>query len=178
MPCAFDPSRALAAIGIVFQQPTLDLDLTVAENLRFHAALHGLSLRAGRARSEVELPRLGVLDRANDRVRVLSGGLRRRIEIARALIHRPRLLLLDEPTAGLDLAARQAIIAHVRDLCRERGLPVLWATHLMDEIEPRDGLIVLHRGSVLRTGRAGHVLADTGAASMAEAFMMLTREAA
>jgi ABC-2 type transport system ATP-binding protein len=173
-----EPSRALAAIGIVFQQPTLDLDLAVAENLRYHAALHGLAPREGRARSEAELDRLGALDRANDRVRVLSGGLRRRVEIARALIHGPRLLLLDEPTVGLDLAARQAIIAHVRDLCRERGLAVLWATHLMDEIEASDQLILLHRGSVLRTGRAAHVLADTGAASMAEAFMMLTREAA
>ena len=173
-----EPSRALASIGIVFQQPTLDFDLTVAENLRYHAALHGLPPGEGRERSAAELARLGVLDRANDRVRVLSGGLRRRVEIARALIHRPRLLLLDEPTVGLDLAARQGIIAHVRDLCRERGLAVLWATHLMDEIEASDQLILLHRGSVLRTSRAGQILADTGAASMADAFMMLTREAA
>ena len=173
-----EPSRALATIGIVFQQPTLDLDLTVTENLRYHAALHGLSPGEGRARSEAELARLGVHDRAHDRVRVLSGGLRRRVEIARALIHRPRLLLLDEPTVGLDLAARQAILAHVRDLCRERGLAVLWATHLMDEVEARDRVILLHHGSVLRAGRAEHVLVETGAASMADAFMRLTREAA
>jgi ABC-2 type transport system ATP-binding protein len=172
------PSRALAAIGIVFQQPTLDLDLTVADNLRYHAALHGLSPQEGRARSEAELARLGVLDRTYERVRALSGGLRRRVEIARALIHRPRLLLLDEPTVGLDLTTRQAIITHVRDLCRERRLAVLWATHLMDEVEPSDRVILLHQGSILRAGRAEHVLAEVGAVSMAEAFMRLTREAA
>jgi ABC-2 type transport system ATP-binding protein len=177
-PLRSQPCRALAALGIVFQQPTLDLDLTVAENIRYHAALHGLAPPEGRTRSNAELARLGVLDRADERVRALSGGLRRRVEIARALIHRPRLLLLDEPTVGLDLAARQAIIAHVRDLCRERGLAVLWATHLMDEVEPHDQVILLHRGSVLRTGLAEHVLAEAGAASMADAFMTLTHETA
>jgi ABC-2 type transport system ATP-binding protein len=173
-----EPSRALAAIGVVFQQLTLDLDLTVAENLRYHAALHGLSTTEAKERSEAELARLGVFDRTHDRVRSLSGGLRRRVEIARALIHRPRLLLLDEPTVGLDLAARQGLVAHVRDLCRGRGLAVLWATHLMDEVEASDRVILLHHGSVLRTGRADYVLAGTDATSMAEAFMALTRAAA
>jgi ABC-2 type transport system ATP-binding protein len=172
-----EPSAALAAIGIVFQQLTLDLDLTVTENLRYHAALHGLSPRQGRVRSQAELARLDVGDRAHDRVRALSGGLRRRVEIARALIHEPRLLLLDEPTVGLDLAARQAILKHVRGLCRARGLAVLWATHLMDEVEAGDEVVLLHRGSVLRSSRADTILADAGTASMAEAFMALTREA-
>jgi ABC-2 type transport system ATP-binding protein len=170
------PSAALAAMGVVFQQPTLDLDLSVAENLRYHAALHGLTPGEGRTRAEAELARLGVQDRAHDRVRALSGGLRRRVEIARALIHQPRLLLLDEPTVGLDIAAREAILGHVRGLCRERGLAVLWATHLMDEVDGGDRLVLLHRGSVLRAGRAGEVLG--GFANMADAFMALTREAA
>jgi ABC-2 type transport system ATP-binding protein len=170
-----DPLQALARIGIVFQRPTLDLDLTVQENLRYHAALHGLSGRQTAERSARELERVGLGDRAGDKVRALSGGLRRRVELARALIHEPSLLLLDEPTVGLDLASRQAILKHTRTLCRERGLAVLWATHLMDEIEDDDSIILLHEGSVLQTGRAAEVLAG---GSMAEAFMRLTDQAA
>jgi ABC-2 type transport system ATP-binding protein len=170
------PAAALAVMGVVFQQPTLDLDLTVAENLRYHAALHGLASGEGKTRAEAELARLGVLDRAHDRIRALSGGLRRRVEIARALIHQPRLLILDEPTVGLDPAAREAILRHVRGLCRERRLAVIWATHLMDEVAGEDGVVVLHRGSVLRAGCAGEVLGAAG--EMAERFMALTREAA
>jgi ABC-2 type transport system ATP-binding protein len=169
------PLRALARMGVVFQQLTLDLDLTVRENLRYHASLHGLPASVARARQAAELDRLEISDRADDSVRVLSGGLRRRVEIARALLHRPRLLLLDEPTVGLDLSTRRAILAHVRKLCRDQQVSVLWATHLMDEVETDDHLVLLHRGAVAWDGPAGELCAATGRASVADAFMARTQ---
>lgn len=169
-----DPLPALASLGVVFQMPTLDLDLTVAENLAYHAALHGFSRRDAAQRSALELARLGVFERSRDKVRALSGGLRRRVEIARALLHNPRLLIVDEATSGLDVAGRQMLLRHVRSLCRD-GLSVLWATHMLDEVEPADQLAVLHRGSLLWSGVAGE-LAPMG--TLEDAFLRLTGDAA
>lgn len=143
-----NPHAALARIGVVFQQPTLDLDMTVARNLSYFAALQGLSGRAAQASIDAALDRLDMRERAGEVVRALNGGHRRRMEIARALVHGPEVLLLDEPTVGLDAASRRAITAHVHDLAGD-GLTVLWATHLVDEIRPDDDVIVLHRGRVL-----------------------------
>ena len=169
-----EPLAALARIGVVFQAPSLDLDLTVAENLRYHASLHGFSRAEAKARTEEELGRLGMLERAGDKSRALSGGLRRRVEIARALLHRPRLLLCDEATVGLDAAMRRDMLAHVRALCRERGLTVVWATHLIDEVEDADAAIVLHRGAVLWSGVARELPSHAGKPSVAEAFLAMT----
>ena len=173
-----DPGAALARMGVVFQQPTLDLDLTVAQNLRYHAALHGMAGRDAAPRIAAELARVGLSDRAGDRVRLLSGGQRRRVELARALLHDPALLLLDEPTAGLDMDSRAFLLDHVRGLCRDRGLAVLWATHLIDEAGPDAHVIVLHRGRVLAAGPAAEVVAHAGAAGLKDAFERLTRVAA
>ena len=103
-------------------------------------------------RSDEVLARIGLADRAGSKVRDLSGGQMRRLEIARALLHRPRLLLLDEATVGLDVKARADILNHVRQLVTEQGIGVLWATHLFDEIMPGDDLVVLHQGRVLAHG--------------------------
>nr|WP_246590167.1 ABC transporter ATP-binding protein [Marinobacterium ramblicola] len=153
------PRRWLAQLGVVFQQSTLDLDLTVLQNLEYHGALHGLSTRTIRERSARELEWLGLADRLRDRVRSLNGGHRRRVEIARALLHAPSILLLDEASAGLDVASRRAINNAVRTLCHERGLTVLWATHLLEEVQPEDPVIILHRGQVLAQG-SGHALCE------------------
>jgi ABC-2 type transport system ATP-binding protein len=172
-----EPAAALSKLGVVFQQPTLDLDLTVEQNVRYHAALHGLPRGFAEERLGRELDNVGLAERRGDKVRELSGGQKRRVEIARALLHEPRLLLLDEPTVGLDVAGRQFLLDHVRRLCRERGMAVLWATHLIDEVGDDARVVVLHRGRVLAVGPAGEVIAASGASSMRAAFDQLVNGA-
>ena len=164
------PRKALARLGIVFQQSTLDLDLTVHQNLSYFAALHGLSRRVSRARIDAALDRLNMRERAGEKVRSLNGGHRRRTELARALLHDPAVLLLDEPTVGLDAAARASVTAHAHELAAA-GKTVLWATHLTDEVGPDDDVIVLHRARILEQGKAG---ALGGPAGLQARFLELT----
>ncbi len=168
-----EPRAALARLGVVFQQPTLDLDLTVEQNLSYHAALHGLSPRAAAPFIAAEIGRVGLTGHRHDRVRALSGGQRRRVELARALVHQPSLLLLDEPTVGLDMESRHFLLQHVRGLCRDRGVGVLWATHLIDEAGPGARVIVLHRGQVLADAPEAELAGPHG--SVRQAFQALTR---
>jgi ABC-2 type transport system ATP-binding protein len=169
-----ESGAALRCMGVVFQPRTLDLDLSVTQNLLYHAALHGISRREARMRSEELLSRTGLSERHNSKVRDLSGGQMRRLEIARALLHRPHLLLLDEATVGLDVKARAEILAHVRNLVTEQGIGVLWATHLLDEIDPSDSLVVLHQGRVLAEGKVASIVGKTGAGDLHSAFAQLT----
>jgi ABC-2 type transport system ATP-binding protein len=168
------PRQALARMGVVFQQPTLDLDLTVRRNLLYFAALHGIAGREADLRSAEVLERLEMAERGGERMRDLNGGHRRRMEIARALIHRPAVLLLDEPSVGLDAAARAAITAHVHALA-DQGMTVLWATHLTDEVWPGDQLVILHRGRVLADGTARDICMGQ---PVADVFLALTAGAA
>ncbi len=170
-----EPRAALARIGVVFQQPTLDLDMTVRRNLRYFAALQGLSGRAADMRIDASLERLGMAERAHELARDLNGGHRRRTEIARALVHDPSVLLLDEPTVGLDAASRARITDHVHDLASGSELTVLWATHLTDEVRPDDRLVVLHRARVLAEGTAGEI---AGGRPLTDAFLDMTGQAA
>ena len=170
-----NPGAALAALGVVFQQPTLDLDLTVRQNLSYFLALHGIAGRDAARRIGAALDTLSMADRAGEKVRALNGGHRRRAEIARALSHDPKVLLLDEPTVGLDAASRAAITEDVHALARDRGVTVLWATHLADEIDDDDRLLVLHRGKLLAdTTAAGF----RGKATLSKAFLAATSEPA
>ncbi|KQP90821.1 MULTISPECIES: ABC transporter ATP-binding protein [unclassified Methylobacterium] len=171
-----EPSRALARLGVVFQARTLDTDLTVAQNLLYHASLHGITRKAAQARIAVLLARVGLSDRRDDKVRTLSGGQSRRIEIARSLVHEPRLLLLDEPTVGLDLESRADIVAIVRALVREEGLSVLWATHIFEEIDAGDDAVVLHKGRIVARGTAGSIA--RGDETLEAAFRRLVAEPA
>jgi ABC-2 type transport system ATP-binding protein len=168
------PGEALRLLGVVFQPRTLDLDLSLMQNLLYHAALHGIGRRDARARAEEVLARIALADRASSKVRDLSGGQMRRLEIARALLHRPRLLLLDEATVGLDVKARSDILSHVRQLVTEQGIGVLWATHLFDEIATSDNLVILHQGRMLANGNVSDVLSKANAQDVNSAFMRLT----
>ena len=169
---AKEPRAALGKIGVVFQQQTLDLDMTVTQNLRYFAALQGLS--GARAQHSIDgaLERLAMSERAGEKVRALNGGHRRRMEIARALVHAPEVLLLDEPTVGLDTQSRQAITGHVHDLA-DSGLLVFWATHLVDEIRDEDAVIILHRGQVLAQDNAAAI---AGQGALVDRFMEMTVE--
>lgn len=168
------PGEALRRLGVVFQARTLDLDLSVTQNLAYHAALHGISAREAKARGRRVLAQVDMLDRAQDKARGLSGGQMRRVEIARALLHRPRMLLLDEATAGLDIKARAEIISHVRGLVAREKIGVLWATHLIDEVDVSDDVVVLHGGRLLDKGNVGAVTSRAGARDIADAFTKLT----
>lgn len=165
------PGAALARLGVVFQSRALDADLTVAQNLEYHAALHGIPRRQARLRAAEVLAQVDLADRLDARVSALSGGQVRRAEIARALMHRPQILLLDEATVGLDVKSRAEVVALTRALTAT-GVSALWATHILDEIRAEDGLVVLHKGQVLAQGRAG----DIGGPDLTASFLRLTGE--
>ena len=167
--------QALMRLGVVYQQTTLDLDLTVLQNLRYHLALHGINRKIGTKRIQEELERLHMYERRHERVRQLNGGHRRRAEIARALLHNPSLLLLDEPTVGLDVPSRKSIVEHIHQLAEKRNLSVLWASHLIDEIYPEDRLLILHQGEIKARGSVNQVLLKTESKTINCAFNQLTQ---
>jgi ABC-2 type transport system ATP-binding protein len=158
----------------VFQQPTLDLELSVTANLLFHAGLHGMPRATALRRIEEELAQLGLKERAHDKTAQLSGGNRRRVELARAMLHQPRLLLMDEPTVGLDPASRADLLKQLLVMRRERQVAILWATHLCDEVPDADRVIVLHRGKVLADTTPSKLIASSGTATIEEAFLAMT----
>lgn len=168
------PAAVLGRIGMVFQQSSLDLDLSVAENLHYHAALHGIGRTERKNRIEEELRRVDMLDALDRKVRALNGGHRRRVEIARALLHHPDLLLLDEATVGLDPRARIEINQHVRSLCVQQGVTVLWSTHLIEEIHNDDPVTLLHQSRLLANGSARQLCELAGTDDLVTAFHSLT----
>jgi ABC-2 type transport system ATP-binding protein len=168
------PVPALSQLGIVFQQPTLDLELSLTANLLFHAGLHGIPRRVAMSRIDAELRRMGLQDRAHDKAATLSGGNRRRVELARALLHQPSVLLMDEATVGLDPGSRSDLLKLLHAMRTEREVAVLWATHLVDEVEGADRVIVMHKGKVLADSTPAKFVAAAGAATVEQAFLAMT----
>ncbi|WP_269620956.1 ATP-binding cassette domain-containing protein [Zhongshania sp. BJYM1] len=168
-------NQAMRQIGVVFQQSTLDLDLSVSQNLEYHGALHGLSPKEVSARIQQELARFELGDRQHDRVRDLNGGHRRRVELARALLHRPKLLLLDEASSGLDIDSRANLNAHVRTLCKTEGIAALWTTHLIEELHDQDNILILNKGKCLAQGEAKTLQEQHKAKDLPALFSQLTR---
>jgi len=157
-----DPADVRRAIGVVFQTQSLDKALTVEENLRAQGHLHALSGADLRERIERAMERLGLADRRKDLVETLSGGLRRRVEIAKALLHRPQVLLMDEASSGLDPAARRDLSRHVESLREHEGVTILLTTHILEEAGRCDRLILLHQGSIVAHGSPGELRARIG----------------
>jgi ABC-2 type transport system ATP-binding protein len=168
------PTEALQRLGVCFQSRAIDPDLSLTQNLLYHAALHGIGGKEAKARAAAALEKVEMSDRANSKVRTLSGGQARRVEIARSLMHRPGLLLLDEPTVGLDIGSRESVIRIVRALVAKENLGVLWATHLFDEVAPDDHVVVLHKGKVMFTGSVPDLLAQSGTKTISDAFRTFT----
>jgi ABC-2 type transport system ATP-binding protein len=159
---AAQPSRIRSAIGVTFQSPSLDRKLTVRENLATQGRLYGLSGEVLRTRIETLLARLGLVDRTGDRIESLSGGLARRVEIAKGLLHDPRVLLLDEPSTGLDPGARLDLWRYLSLLREEAGVTVLVTTHLMEEAERCDRLAILDSGRIVALGTPAELRTSIG----------------
>jgi len=157
-----EPAAVRRKVGVVFQTQSLDKALTVEENLRAQGHLHGLSGATLRDRMESAMARLGIKDRRKDLVEKLSGGLRRRVEIAKALLHRPQVLLMDEASSGLDPAARRDLSRHIEDLRTQDGVTILLTTHILEEASRCDRLILLHQGRVVAAGSPGDLCARIG----------------
>ncbi len=175
---AEDPVSALRQLGIVFQQSALDPDLTAHQNLVFHGGLHGLSRKDSTSRADDWLAMFGLADVLDKPCRQLSGGMKRRVELARALMTNPKLLLLDEPTQGLDPKSRKELVETVFGLARDRGLSVVWSTHLVGEVVGADTVVVLDHGQIVGHGTADELLSLTGAPSLEDAFLALTSQRA
>jgi ABC-2 type transport system ATP-binding protein len=139
-------------IGVVFQAPSLDRKLTVAENIRIQASLYGLRGRELSQRLDELLDHFAIRDRANELTERLSGGLRRRVELAKGLIHQPRLVLLDEPSTGLDPAARSDLWRYLQRLRADHGTTIMLTTHYLDEADAADSLAILNEGRLVARG--------------------------
>jgi ABC-2 type transport system ATP-binding protein len=153
-------------IGVVFQAPSLDRKLTVAENIDYQGALYGLSGAALRQRRDELLAQFGLADRGGELTEKLSGGLRRRVELAKGLIHEPKLLLLDEPSTGLDPAARADLWQYLKTLRDQSGTTILLTTHYLDEADGADRLAILHEGRLVALGAPDELRAGVGGDSI------------
>ncbi len=166
------------SFGIVFQDPSLDDDLTALENVRYHAVLYNVPKNTREAKIEELLKLVELWDRRNALVKTYSGGMKRRLEIARGLLHHPKILFLDEPTLGLDPQTRNHIWSYIRDVNRREGMTVFFTTHYMDEAERvADRIAIIDHGAIIATGSAGELMNRTSASSLEDAFIALTGSA-
>lgn len=161
-----DTAAVRRNLGVVFQAPSLDKKLTVAENLSHQGRLYGLAGRGLATRQDELLARFGLTGRAGDLVETLSGGLRRRVELAKGLLHRPRLLLLDEPSTGLDPGVRSELWDYLQQIRRDDGVTVVMTTHLLEEADKADRLAILDAGRLVALGRPLELRSTVGGDSI------------
>jgi ABC-2 type transport system ATP-binding protein len=167
--------RVRRAFGIVFQDPSLDDELTAWENMELHGVLYGVARAERRRRVAALLDFVELSERRDDYVKRFSGGMKRRLEIARALLHRPQILFLDEPTSGLDPQTRNHIWSFVHSLSREDNVTVLFTTHYMDEAERvADEIAIIDHGHIVAEGTIPALKRRTGALTLEDAFIALT----
>ena len=168
-----DPDKARLSFGIVFQDPSLDEELTTYENMDLHAILY--SVKDKKIKIEQLLKFVELWDRKDELVKTFSGGMRRRLEIARGLIHHPKILFLDEPTLGLDPQTRNSIWEYVKKMNKEEGMTVLLTTHYMEEAERvADRIVVIDHGKIISQGTAAELMKQTSKDSLEDAFLVLT----
>ena len=170
--------KALAGLGVVFQQPSLDLDLSIRANLLFHTDLHGIPRKVANERILEGLQQHGLQEQAGVAVRALSGGNRRKVELIRALLHKPRFLLMDEATVGLDPASRQDLMRSVEQLVQGGEVAVLWTTHLVDEVANAGRVVVLNHGRIAFDGTPADLIAQQGQITLEQAFLHICQGAA
>ncbi len=168
--------KALNYIGIVFQEPTLDLDLTVKQNLNYYGSLKGLSFKQTLDSIKDEIVKIGLEDKLNTVTRELNGGHRRRVEILRSLIGSPKLLLLDEATVGLDVESRFDILEYIRNLVKEKGISVLWITHLFDEVESDDEIAIIKKGQITDTSTVKEIIKKYEQENLNDTFKYINKE--
>jgi ABC-2 type transport system ATP-binding protein len=170
-----DRDEVRASFGIVFQDPSLDEELTAYENLEFHGVLYGIPKTRRRERIGKMLELMELTDRKDDLVKKFSGGMKRRLEIARGFLHHPRILFLDEPTLGLDPQTRYHIWEHIRYLNREEGVTVFLTTHHMEEVERVAGRVaIIDSGKIVGQGTIEELKSKTGGETLEDAFLALT----
>jgi ABC-2 type transport system ATP-binding protein len=169
---------ARQVFGIVFQDPSLDEELTAYENMMLHAALYKIPSRAAKEKTHKLLELLDLDGRKNDLVKTFSGGMRRRLEIARALLHQPKVLFLDEPTLGLDTQTRNLLWEYVTQLSHENGMTIFFTTHYLEEAQKVAGRIaIIDNGKIVATGTTAQLMQQTKTDSLEGAYLKLTGEA-
>ncbi len=174
-----DPSQDQDAVrrgfGIVFQDPSLDDDLTAMENMELHAVLYSIPVNTRKKRIEDLLKFVDLSDRSKSLVKTFSGGMKRRLEIARGLLHHPKILFLDEPTIGLDPQTRNHMWTYLKDINKKEGMTVFFTTHYMDEAEKNaDRIVIIDHGNIVAEGTPNALKKKTKSASLEEAFLHLT----
>ena len=170
-----DANAARKSFGIVFQDPSLDDELTALENMEFHGVLYGIAKSERRKRIEDLLNFVELWDRKDSLVKTFSGGMKRRLEIARGLLHHPKILFLDEPTLGLDPQTRNHIWSYVKKLSKEEGMTIFFTTHYMEEAEEySDRIAIIDHGKIVAQGTAEELRAQTDTPTLEEAFLKLT----
>ena len=171
----FEKAKTRKSFGIVFQYTSLDNELTAKENMEFHAALYNVPKELSKERISQMIKFVGLWERKDDYIKTFSGGMKRRLEIARGLIHHPKILFLDEPTLGLDPQTRNHIWNYIKELNKKEKMTVFFTTHYMEEADKfADRIAIIDRGKIIKSGTVKNIKKETKTISVEQAFLKLT----